>query len=1064
MALYRRLHALASRGVGLLALVAVIAILIGLAGLWMVERELIARAGEGLALGAMDVAGKLDSQVAERVGDLDVLASAPQLRMTDMAAVRAHLETVQRAYPVYARLALADRTGRVVASTDHEWLGRDVRHSSWFQAVWHVPGAHVEPVIGGDAGSGLAAVVFSAPVKSAAGAFQGVIMTEVDRGYWRKVVSDTVDQFGGQAQHFGLVRYRVLDHAGEGLLTAAEEGEPPGNLRRLGLPSAVRVAANRPGWIEEEHFVRKVPVITGYARMRGARDSEALQWGILVRADRREVLANIQGILFKLAFTGCTAFLPLVGLVAWANARQRQEEEKSAQAQRALAESEARTRTILDNAMDAVIVMNAQGLIAGWNKQAERIFGWPAQEVLGHHLATRMVPSQHRDAHNRGLAQYLTTGEGPVFNKRIEITALRKGGAEFPIELAVIPVQTEQGVLFSAFVRDITEAQLRERQNQMEHAFSKALAGTAVIGDLMPMLLETIGTGLGWAAGVWWGPDAAASRLCCRAAWASDSSRSAEFLKSTGRIDFEPGIGLPGRVWQSRQPAWIPDVQADANFPRVSAAQAAGLHGALAIPIVAGGEIAGVLEFFSTAVQSADQGLLDVLAWIGTRVGSVVERRQAEQARRDSDAQMRAVVSGALDAIVLMDGAGRIAGWNRRAEEIFGWPEADVLGRDLSLTIVPPPFREAHRAGLANYLATGEGPVLNQMIEITAVRKDGSEFPVELTITPLQVESGTMFSAFLRDITARKQMVERLNEREMFFRLLSEQLPVGVFEINTAGACLYTNKMWELICRGPGGLAGDRPSAGAPSGPWTQWFHADDRPAVEQAWANTTSAYAPIRHECRLAAGREDVQWVQVLLWPMVTDTGVRYLGTIEDITARKRTIAHTMQLLRQGRFELQTLSEAKHLAELLAYAFPDPARAQLGITELLVNGVEHGNLGISYDEKTRLLEQGALDEELARRLALPDYAHRRVRVATERTGTELTLAIVDDGQGFDWKQHLDLADNLSGASHGRGIAMSRLISFDHLEYRDRGNHVVVTTYLDHPPAGSGGPERAEAA
>ncbi|HSM76964.1 MAG TPA: PAS domain S-box protein, partial [Bryobacteraceae bacterium] len=367
-------------------------------------------------------------------------------------------------------------------------------------------------------------------------------------------------------------------------------------------------------------------------------------------------------------------------------------------------------------------------------------------------------------------------------------------------------------------------------------------------------------------------------------------------------------------------------------------------------------------------------------------------------------------------------------------------------------------------AGLAKYLATGEGPVLNQMIEITAVRKDGSEFPIELTITPLQVESGMMFSAFVRDITARKQMVERLNEREMFFRLLSEQLPVGVFEVNAAGACLYTNKMWELICRGHGGQAGHRKMAAAPSKSWTQWFHVDDRPVIEAAWAKTTSAYVPIQHECRLAGGGEEAQWIQVLLWPMVTETGVRYLGTIEDITARKRTIAHTMQLLREGRFELQTLSEAKHLAELLAYAFPDPARAQLGITELLVNGVEHGNLDISYDEKTGLLEQGKLDEELARRLALPDYARRRVRVTTARTDTELRLAIVDEGKGFDWSQYLDPGREPSGGSHGRGIAMSKLISFDHLEYRDRGNHVVVTTRLAGPPAGSEAPEQAQAA
>ncbi len=272
----------------------------------------------------------------------------------------------------------------------------------------------------------------------------------------------------------------------------------------------------------------------------------------------------------KLAFTGCAAFVPLVGLVAWANARQRQEEENSAQAQRALAESESRTRTILDNAMDAVIVMNTQGVIVGWNKQAERILGWSAPDVLGQHLGTRIVPPQHRDAHNRGLAHYLTTGEGPVLNKRIEITALRKDGTEFLIELTITPVPTEQGMLFSAFVRDITDVQLRERQKQMEYAIARALAGTTLIGDLMPALLDAIGTSLEWAVGVWWGPAAATNRLCCCAAWASDPSGSEEFLKATRRIEFEPGTGLPGRVWQSRQPAWISDVLGDTNFPRVA--------------------------------------------------------------------------------------------------------------------------------------------------------------------------------------------------------------------------------------------------------------------------------------------------------------------------------------------------------------------------------------------------------------------------------------------------------------------------------------------------------------
>lgn len=85
--------------------------------------------------------------------------------------------------------------------------------------------------------------------------------------------------------------------------------------------------------------------------------------------------------------------------------------------------------------------------------------------------------------------------------------------------------------------------------------------------------------------------------------------------------------------------------------------------------------------------------------------------------------------------------------------------------------------------------------------------------------------------------------------------------------------------------------------------------------------------------------------------WALATDSGVLYLGAMEDITVRKKTIAHTMQLMRHGRFELRIPDEARHLAELLAYDFPDPSRTQPGLTELFVNGVEHGNLNLCYEQ-----------------------------------------------------------------------------------------------------------------
>jgi len=119
-------------------------------------------------------------------------------------------------------------------------------------------------------------------------------------------------------------------------------------------------------------------------------------------------------------------------------------------------------------------------------------------------------------------------------------------------------------------------------------------------------------------------------------------------------------------------------------------------------------------------------------------------------------------VRAALDAHVTMDAAGTITGWNPQAEAVFGWLAAEVLGRPLAEIVIPPALREAHWNGLRHFLATGAGPILNQRIELTAIRKDGREFPVELAITPIRVGDDWSFSAFVRDITERKQLQQQL--------------------------------------------------------------------------------------------------------------------------------------------------------------------------------------------------------------------------------------------------------------------------------------------------------------
>jgi len=140
----------------------------------------------------------------------------------------------------------------------------------------------------------------------------------------------------------------------------------------------------------------------------------------------------------------------------------------------------------------------------------------------------------------------------------------------------------------------------------------------------------------------------------------------------------------------------------------------------------------------------------------------ITERHRAADALRASEARTRAIIDAALDAVVTMDAAGLITGWTMQAEKVFGWPEADVVGRPLADVIIPEPQRAAHRAGLARYLETGEMKVLNRRLELRALRRDGTEFPVEISITRIRLGDAPAFSAFVRDISERQEAGQRL--------------------------------------------------------------------------------------------------------------------------------------------------------------------------------------------------------------------------------------------------------------------------------------------------------------
>ncbi len=163
-----------------------------------------------------------------------------------------------------------------------------------------------------------------------------------------------------------------------------------------------------------------------------------------------------------------------------------------------------------------------------------------------------------------------------------------------------------------------------------------------------------------------------------------------------------------------------------------------------------------------------------------------------------------------------------------------------------------------------------------------------------------------------------------------------------------------------------------------------------------------------------------------------------------DEVGGQKRILG----LMEQSRFRFRTPEEAKTLAFLIANCFPDPQAAVYGLYEMLLNAVEHGNLGISYAEKTKLVLDGCLFDEIEARLALPENVSKWAHLSFEARENELRVRIKDQGNGFDWHPYLEISPERATHPHGRGIATSRLMSFTAVDYIGCGNEVLCTVAL----------------
>jgi diguanylate cyclase (GGDEF)-like protein/PAS domain S-box-containing protein len=287
-------------------------------------------------------------------------------------------------------------------------------------------------------------------------------------------------------------------------------------------------------------------------------------------------------------------------------------------------------RSVLDHAHEAFVAMDAGGLVIDWNPQAQRTFGWSAEQAVGRVLADLMIPQRYRAAHAAGLRRYLDGGETRFLDRRLELSAVDRTGREFPVELTISCQEGLAAPCFYAFVHDISERRLSERLLRAQHAITRVLAQAQSSEEAMRGLLAALGEAMGWQLGSWWSP-AENNRevLRCRSVWRSGDA-AAEFEEVSLGLELERGVALPGRVWATGQAAWTADLAGDASLPRACVAGRAGLHASLCVPVVAGREFRGVVELFSAQVGEPDLAAREILGTLAEQIGgfmSVLEQR-----------------------------------------------------------------------------------------------------------------------------------------------------------------------------------------------------------------------------------------------------------------------------------------------------------------------------------------------------------------------------------------------------------------------------------------------------
>lgn len=377
-------------------------------------------------------------------------------------------------------------------------------------------------------------------------------------------------------------------------------------------------------------------------------------------------------------------------------------------------------RVALHSIGDAVIATDAHGAVQLMNRVAEELTGWTTGEARGRPLKEifPIVNERTREPVEDPCGKVLSTGR--IVGLANHTVLISRHGSERPIDDSAAPIISEAGEILGVVLvfRDATEIR-RGQENAERLAAIVEHSDDAIIGKDLNGVITS------W--------NAAAERLYGFTAREAVGQPITLIVPSDRQAELKT---IMARLLRGERVEHLETERLKKDGTRVDVSLT----------------VSPIKNIYGEVIGASK---------IARDIG---ERKVIEQALRTSESRKAAFFQTALDCIISMDHEGRVLEFNPAAERTFGYREDEVLGKELASLIIPPATREQHRRGLACYLATGEGPVLNRRLEMTGVRSDGTELPVELTVSRILADHPPIFTAHLRDITDRKQLENQLRQ------------------------------------------------------------------------------------------------------------------------------------------------------------------------------------------------------------------------------------------------------------------------------------------------------------